>query len=689
MPYLWLHNKVAVEVEELVPKYWNTLNTLRSEIHRHRDKPYGVKKLQSGGNGRRLLIDFDTLPKEIQEALGDPRKAGHLLERYYQVKDDTIRFYSGWKRGDKHLTDEEIDRYIINATTLQALVTLEEERLNIRKALHKKSAAKGLAQSLLTDAVSFNDTLPPSRKHTLPESLRHFKNTLNAFKTDGLLSVIKDPYGKGKQNARKVDERVIEVLQGLFVGQAHKPTPTDISRQYDAFLAGYIEVFNKETGELYEPTDFPALSESTIKAYLMNWEQKITSYSLRSGNRQTFMGQFIPHAQTELPTKAGSILSIDDRQPPFWYEKGKRIWFYIGVDIASRCMTAFVYGKSKEGIILEFYRQLVRNYHQWGLKLPYELECESSLNSSFTNTFLREGYMFQKVRVEANNAKGKYIERMFGKMRNNKEKYADGWIPRPFAKSEANQAGKGTTKIIPYNELVQARLADIEDWNNEPHDENPSVSRWEYFLNNQLENLPETNYRAILPYIGYPVKTSCKQGYISLNRQKMAIAEAGQILTGDPLIEKMKQIEGKDIEVYWLDDNQGNLLKAIAYCGNRYVCEVQPMPRFQRAQAEQTEADTLIKALQNAYTMTIVRYVQHQSKELVPIGVIDKTPKPKRSFVIENLKRFERVEAAEVTDTEVEVLDNYDTMEEDDKQILYNPSTGTEYTQNWRKKYAI
>ena len=79
MPYLWLHNRVAVEAEELVPQHWNTLNTLRSEIYRHKDKPYGVKKLQSGGNGRKLLIDYDTLPTDIQQALGDPRKEGHLL----------------------------------------------------------------------------------------------------------------------------------------------------------------------------------------------------------------------------------------------------------------------------------------------------------------------------------------------------------------------------------------------------------------------------------------------------------------------------------------------------------------------------------------------------------------------------------------------------------------------------------
>ena len=684
MPYLWLHNKVAVEAEELVPHYWNVLKSLQSELARHKNKPYGVKKLQSGGNGRKLLIDYDTLPTDIQQDLGDPRKEGHLLERYYAVKDETIRFYAGWKRQGKPLTDEEIDRYVINATTLQALVTLESERLAVRQSLHKKSPTKGLAQSLLTDALSFNETLPPSRKHSLPESLRHFKNAFKAFKNEGLLSVIKDPYGKGKQNARKVDERVIEVLKGLFVGQEYKPTPTDIARQYDSFLSGYIEVFNKETGELYAPEEFPALSESTIKAYLSAWETKIATYSLRSGNRQAFMGQFIPYAQTELPTKAGSLLSIDDRQPPFWYDKGKRLWFYIGIDVASRCMTAFVYGKTKEGIILEFYRQLVRNYHQWGLKLPFELECESSLNSSFLNTFLREGYMFQKVRVEANNARGKYIERMFGKMRNNKEKYAEGWIARPFAKSEANQAGKGATKIIPYNELVQARLADIEDWNNEPHDEHPEVSRWEYFLNNQLETLPETNYRAILPHIGYSVKTSCKQGYISLNRQKMAIAEDSTILTGEPLIEKMKQIEGKEIEVYWLDSNEGDLIKAIAYCGGRYICEVQPMPKFQRARAEQTEADMVAKALQDAYTMTIVRFVQHHSKQIAEVGIINRVPARKRTFVIPSLKRYEATNT-----TEVEILSDYDSLDEDDKQILYNPSTGTEYTQSWRNKYTI
>ena len=108
------------------------------------------------------------------------------------------------------------------------------------------------------------------------------------------------------------------------------------------------------------------------------------------------------------------------------------------------------------------------------------------------------------------------------------------------------------------------------------------------------------------------------------------------------------------------------------------------MPKFQRARAEQTEADMVAKALQDAYMMTIVRFVQRESKQIAEVGIINHTPARQRSFVIPTLKRYEATE-----DQEVEVLDHYNELEEDDKQILYNPSTGTEYTKSWRSKYAI
>ncbi|MCH4831647.1 hypothetical protein E5F92_002635 [Flavobacterium columnare] len=144
-----------------------------------------------------------------------------------------------------------------------------------------------------------------------------------------------------------------------------------------------------------------------------------------------------------------------------------------------------MYGKTKEGLILDFYRQLVRNYHEWGFQLPFGLECESSLNSSFTETFLREGTMFQDVRIEANNARGKRIEAYYRPLRYDLEKKREGWLARPHALSEANQQGSTKKIILPYERIVSECLNDIVIWNNMPSTKDKTVSRWDYFVNNQ------------------------------------------------------------------------------------------------------------------------------------------------------------------------------------------------------------
>src|SRR5699024_2449107 len=149
-----------------------------------------------------------------------------------------------------------------------------------------------------------------------------------------------------------------------------------------------------------------------IRAWLAKWESRIATHKLRSGDRQQYRGIYIPYAETELPREAGSLLSIDDRQPPFEYDKTKRIWFYNGVDVASRAITASVWGKTKEGLILNFYRAVIRNYAKWGVGMPKELEAEVSLNERYRHSFLSEGALFDRVRLEANNARGKYVDRI-------------------------------------------------------------------------------------------------------------------------------------------------------------------------------------------------------------------------------------------------------------------------------------
>jgi hypothetical protein len=677
MPYQYSNNEIAVELEELVPSFWNTLNSLQKEIQRYRDKPFGIKRLQVGGNGRKLLVDFDTLKPNVQEALGDPRRVDNPLETFFEFDADAVSYYSKFKRAGNKLEADEQERYIINASVMKAAIKLEKARTQERIKL--KGSLRGITATIVKDVENFNNTLKVKHEvsHNLPASEKQFKKLLNACKEDLHYPLIKDPLGGKMNNARKVDDKTEMIFNGLFKNQLHKPTPTEVARNYDAFLNGYAEVYNEDTGELYNPKEFKALSNATIISYINKWENKIATHKSRSGDRQVYMGNFKPHHQMDLPTQAGSIISIDDRQPPFVYNtKGDRVWFYLGVDIASQCFTTFVYGKTKEGIIVDFYRQMVRNYTDWGFCLPNELECESSLNSSFKETLLRPGAMFQEVKIEANNARGKYIERMNGKLRYEVEKGSAGWLARPTAKSESNQLSGAKKQVIPYDLLVNERLLELEQWNNSPHPEHKGLSRWDYFEQNQHPELKPTNWEAILPVIGYKTTTSCNGGYARLQGHKRAIAEEGMILTGEALVQKMRVIEGKEFDVYWLDGNDGSVLKAIVYLNNKMICELMEMPRYNRAKIERTDEDGEALKLQSAYVASVTAFEKRQRNRIDKIQIIDNSPKTVNSnFKIPNLKRYEAREEP------VEVF--ADETEEDDLPYQPKQNTGS----GWRSNF--
>ncbi|MAG87259.1 MAG: hypothetical protein CMB97_07785 [Flavobacteriaceae bacterium] len=565
MPHFLGEILVATK-EELVPLWFSNSKSLSSKLSQFKDKPYGPKRALIGGNGRKLLVVFDTLPKKIQDALGDPRQPEHPLDKHYKIDPAATRFYTTYLFDDgEPLTMDAQDKHITSASILEAVKKLEIDRRTERK--NKGGSLRDVNKTLWQDAMSFiklqEKREGESFQHNLNKKYRYFMDQFKNFKKESFKGIIKNY--KSNTNAKKVRKLEEKLLNDLFATQQDKPHATKVARQYEAFLNGYLEIVNNKTGEVYDPKDFNPVAQSTIALYLNKWENKIGTYAARSGDRQKLMSQFSPYHSFERPKFAGSILSIDDRQPPFEYEKGKRMWFYIGIDLASEAITCWVHGKTKEDLIINFYRELVRNYHAWGYSLPLELECESSLNSSFKNTFLRNGAMFQEVRIEANKARAKKIERYFGKLRYEVEKEHEGWIARPFARSESNQAGSTSKKIIPFPQLANDRIQDLVDWNNSAHSVDNSISRWDYFTANQNPDLKPTNYKAILPYMGKRTETSCNVGIIKLQRSEFLLGDAGKIATGEKLLNLMTKTEGRNIEVFWLDDHEGKVFKALVY----------------------------------------------------------------------------------------------------------------------------
>ena len=301
MPH-FLGDTLVVTKEELVPLWFSSGRTLSSKLSKFKKKQYGPKKALGGGNGRKLLVIFDTLPKAIQDALIDPRKPDHILA--HNTDPEAVKFYTTYKFDDgDSLSLDAQDKHITNASLLQAVIKLGIARRTER--LNKGGSIRGINKTLWQDAMSFIEMQELRNPDTffcnLPRTYRSFiDDALKPFKVEGYKGIVKKY--KSNKNALKVrSSKEEKLLNDLFGTQKHKPTSTEIARQYEAFLNGYLEIVCNRTGEVYNPKDYNQIGTSTIANCLRKWENKIGNEAARSGDRQTLINKFSPHHSFERP----------------------------------------------------------------------------------------------------------------------------------------------------------------------------------------------------------------------------------------------------------------------------------------------------------------------------------------------------------------------------------------------------
>lgn len=608
-------------------------------------------KLKPGlGPGNEVLIAWDKLPTDWQkqciERFGNPKTETSPLEKFFKMDAAAKVFYDEYQfeNGD-YLTPAQRKRYTINASVLNALKDLKVYRENSKKS--RQASLKGLWKSLSSDVNLFNDYLKRKHntKHTLPANQRVLITKYSKYIQGKYESIIDGR--NNNSNAQVVTPEMIKLWKDIYAGQRnYKPTYFEVSVKYNQFLAGQADFINNDTGEVYDPTKecYRPASDKTVYGYQEMWENRAATHSIRSGDRQKFKGMYDPYHKLKQPEFAGSMISIDDRQPPFEYAPGKRMWFYNAIDLGSEAFTCWVYGETKEGIIIDFYQQLVRNYTEWGLQLPYELECEASLNSSYKDTFLQNGAMFNEVRIEANNARGKRIERYFGVLRYGIEKLRHAWLARPFANSESNQSHGGKKEIVPKSELIAGCLKDIETWNNTLHSNqelHPGLTRWDVFLDKQHPKLTDTNWAAILPHLGERQKSTMRAGRIILQGMARVVGFNGKVALGETLINVMKRIEGQQVIIYWLQGSKGDVLKALVYDQSEtLVCELLGDLAYNRAKIEQTDDDLLNRSLFSAYAATVQAFIRRNAAEIESITIIEKQQERSTRFKMPGITTY-------------------------------------------------
>ena len=645
--------KLSFIVKDEDKRDTHSLDLLSYSAYEKRVRRDKKLKLRSGkGLNNCVLLNWSYLPncwkEKFKEEFGSPVLNTNPLAEYFSINPDAKRWFAKYEIAPgEFLAPEQQEQYTINASVLDALELLKNARETSRKM--RGTSLRGLWPSLREDVKRFNENLIQIHgiKHNLPTS-RKLKPTLENYQENEFISIID---GRAKnQSAQVVSDKMIDIWKNIFAGQRdYKPDYAEVHKRYLSFLAGMIDIINADTGEIYDrkDPDFVKVSRQTVYKYQSSWEHRLPSHAKRSGDRQVFQTKNIPFHKLRKVKLSGTLISVDDRQPPFKNLKGNRIWFYNAIDLGSEAFTTWVYGDTKEGIILEFYRSMVRNYVEWNMKLPLGLECESSLNSSYKDTFLSPGAMFQDVRIEANNARGKRIEAYYRNLRYQYEKKREGWLARPHAKLESNQQSGHKVPQLPTERIVQECLMDIAKWNNSLHSNQelyPGLTRWDVFIDHQNPVLDKYDYNwdAILRGLGYSTQTSMNAGRIILQGMHRVVGHNGHVATSAALINIMKQIEGQKVEVRWLDDNKGHVLKALVYKNDVLVCELLDDLEYSRSAHEMTEDDLERRKLSHAYRSTVEQFIKDGKQSISNITIIEnEAPAPQGNrFVMPGLKTY-------------------------------------------------
>ena len=75
--------------------FFNNWVHLSTTLYRYKDKTYGLKRVgRGGGRGNPVYISFDSLSREMQEAIGDPRKGEPVLTHFFEIDSDAVEYFN-------------------------------------------------------------------------------------------------------------------------------------------------------------------------------------------------------------------------------------------------------------------------------------------------------------------------------------------------------------------------------------------------------------------------------------------------------------------------------------------------------------------------------------------------------------------------------------------------------------------
>lgn len=552
------------------------------------------------------------------------------LDANYEVDQAAVAYFNNWRNqcGHDHATEAHVKEYVTNASVLNACIKLYNNAKAIQRTMGQK-----YDWSMMSQAV---EGYRMKTGHTLPASMLRFRKKVNEYQSVGYECLISGKFGN--QASRKVNFRTMRLIWSIAV-LPNQPYNTSVWEMYNSFVCGELDVYDPETGELFNPSEWTdkngeplSLSESTITNYLNRPDARLF-IAKHQNSYTTFMHEQMPHVHRHAPEFSFSKVSFDDRDLPRKLKDTKaRPKAYYAYDVASQCVVGYAYNRNKNvDLVTDCFRSMFRLLERKGWGCPAQVEVENHLMSQWKDSFLKAGVLFPFVRFCAPmNSQEKYSEPMNGAKKRRVEHRNHLGIGRFYAKdrhyrTEAKKVfdEKNDTyedkRYYTWDELIADDIRDIMEFNNTLHPNQkkyPCMTRWQVLEANMNPTLQKMDKSVWARFIGEHTPTTIRRNsYCRVNYKDWWLSKT-------EVIEKLAPNNYK-VDAYYLTDEDGNVTDMYIFQDDRLIDKLEDVGTFNTADAEQTDEDREIFVRQQKKIAAFNAYVKKNAIDKVGISKVE------------------------------------------------------------------
>jgi len=616
-----------------------------------------INKVRVGGNGRSCLISYRSIPENFKAKIisvmgGDPEKLANRnkLESRITADAKARAYYAKYKKPNGINIDGKLQlTYCVNVDIMNAIHEIITEKSGLRKTagIRKWDMWKNISEAVFKlDKSKYNHNLNTSDRRLEQQYNRYLEMGYDAFIP---LSRI------GNSNNCKINEMVERLILSIH-RMSTQPYEVLTCRRYNEFVVGDLEIYDKQTGECFNPSDFVnektgaplTLSQSSVSNIINKKINRavVDSYRL---DQQKYKDKHRPFHHGAPLTYSLSMVSLDDRDLPRKSKKGKPKCYYA-YDVMSHALIGYAYSMNKdEALFVDCMRNMFQFLHVHGLGIPAEAQVEHHLVNNFKNDLMKAGIVFPFVRwCVPGNSQEKFAERFIGIKKMGFEKlYQDG-IGRFYAKREADMKKQkrdfkaddkdvNIEKTYRYDELVADDIAIINEYNNGLHPDQKRFkgkSRLQVLLENVHPNLTHYDEPVLARYIG----DSTKSTTVYNNQYVKAFSEKYVL----PNVDVLEAIDSEiELKAYALPNLDGIIEKIHLFQDSNYLCTCEKLIGYKRATIEQTESDMDIMKGYREYIENFDKKVKEGRSKLAKITIEKKDTKKYEDIPVKIVKQEE------------------------------------------------